>query len=34
MDVIKVISKEGLKWNCREHPIVPCEFIYLDADAK
>jgi len=34
MEVIKVISKEGLKWKCREHPNVPCDFIYLDGEDK
>ena len=34
MDAKKVISKEGLKWKCREHPDFPCEFICLDADVK
>ena len=34
MEANKVISKEGLKWKCRDHPDVPCEFIYLDGDAK
>ena len=34
MDANKVISKEGLKWKCREHPNALCELIYLDGDAK
>ena len=34
MEANKVISKEGLKLKCIEHPDVPCEFICLDADAK
>ena len=34
MDIIKAISKEGLKWRCREHPNVLCDFISLDGDTK
>jgi len=34
MDAKKVISKEGLKWKCREHPNVSCELICLNGDAE
>ena len=34
MEVNKAISKEGLKWKCREHPTFPCDFICLDGEAK
>ena len=34
MEVSKAISKEGLKWRCKEHPHVPCNYICLDGDAK
>ena len=34
MDINKMISKEGLKWRCREHPNELCDFIYLDGEAK
>ena len=34
MDANKAISKEGLKWRCREHPKFPCDIICLDGDAK
>jgi len=34
MEVNKFSSKEGIKWTCKEHPNVACDFICLDADAK
>ena len=34
MKANKAISKEGLKWRCKEHPKFPGEIIYLDGDAK
>ena len=34
MDANKVISKEALKWKCKEHPKFPGEIICLDGDAK
>jgi len=34
IDANKMISKEGLKWKCREHHNVACELICLDEDAN
>jgi len=34
MDANKAISKEGLKWRCREHMSFPAEIICLDGDAN
>jgi len=34
MEVNKAISKEGLKWRCKDHSSIPCDFINLDGDAK
>jgi len=34
MDANKAISKEGLKWRCREHMSFPADIICLDGDAK
>ena len=34
MDIKKMDSKVELKWRCREHPNVLCDFIYLDGEAK
>jgi len=34
MDANKAISKEGLKWKCREHMTFPAEMICLDGDSK
>ena len=34
MDVNKAISKREPKWRCREHPNNPCDFIYLNGEAK
>jgi len=34
MNACKAISKEGLKWRCREHRSSPSDIICLDGDAK
>jgi len=34
MEVNNAISKEGLKWRCKDHSSIPCDFINLDGDAK
>jgi len=34
MDANKGISKEGLKWRCKEHPKFPGEIICLDGDVN
>jgi len=34
MDTTKMISKDRLRWKCREHPNVSCELICLNGDAK
>jgi len=34
MEANKAISKEGLKWRCREHTSFPAEMICLDEDVK
>jgi len=34
MEANKAISKEGLRWRCREHSKFPGDIICLDGDAK
>lgn len=34
MEIFKSAPKEGLKWRCKEHPNISCDFICLDGDAK
>ena len=34
MDANQAISKQGLKWRCKEHMTFPADIICLDKDIK